>query len=205
MIDQIGFSDPEDPRVKSINYFGGWDPAVPNNNTLLIGMANASEFKAIPRTPRSGRQRLAMVQLDTAELPYLIHTKGEPDRTHFLCHQYNAFEFVYLAHYLGLSGDQAIYPVLERPIAYLARDLDETDWARYDCNVHHIDVPYYTYALGHAFRVATELDLGDNGSHADRCLGNVLDLQRGDGSFPYFSRGNYLASLTAGSIPAISP
>jgi hypothetical protein len=195
MIDHIGFSNLNDSSVKSINYFAGWDRAVPNNDTLVLWMAsdlaNASGSRRFLEHLGPIVAWLSKVQLDTGELPYLIGTRGQPDRRHFLCYQYNAFEFVDLARYYWLTGDPEVYPIMERLIGYLATGLDDSGWARFDCDVDYIRVPYYTSALGNAFSIATALDLGDYSTYESQSFETILGLQRNDGSFPFFSQGNY--------------
>jgi hypothetical protein len=46
-------------------------------------------------------------------------------------------------------------------------------------------------AAGTALRRATELDIGDYSSLADRALKRVLSQQREDGGIAFYSQGNY--------------
>ncbi len=205
MIDHIGFSDVGGPDMLSINYFAGWDRAVPNNDTLVLwtiaALADASGSDEYLEYAKPLVSWLVDVQLDSGELPYLIGTGGDPDRPHFLCYQYNAFEFVDLAHYLALTGDGSVVPLMQSLAGYLAGGVTEQGWARYDCYDETIKVPYYTTALGNALRVATTLGFGDFGDLADRCYRTVVGLQAEDGSFPYYSTGNYRLLTDRRSYP----
>jgi hypothetical protein len=133
------------------------------------------------------------VQLESGELPYGV--RGAPDGAgdwiHFLCYQYNAFEFMDLVIYYRLTGDASVFDIL-RPLArYLAGGLTPAGFAKYDCHHDTPEVPYYTLAVAQALSQASELGLGDFDRLVTRAYRQVLDKQRANGRFAYHSRANY--------------
>ncbi len=53
---------------------------------------------------------LANAQLPTGELPYIVDGPYEKGRVHYLCYQYNAFQFLKLAWAAALRADPRIAP-----------------------------------------------------------------------------------------------
>ncbi|GAJ16445.1 unnamed protein product, partial [marine sediment metagenome] len=82
-------------------------------------------------------------------------------------------------------------PLLKGIASFLCRGITESGAARYDCHGEKPEVPYYTAAVAAALSRATVLELGDFRVLADRAYGRLLSLQRRDGGFEFFSRGNY--------------
>ncbi len=89
------------------------------------------------------------------------------DRVHFLCYQYNAFQFLNLAKYHNLTKDNNIWPVLEKLAKFISRSVTPIGTVWYDCNQERPDVPYYSTAVGAALSLATDLGIGDYRSVAD--------------------------------------
>lgn len=140
------------------------------------------------------------VQVETGELPYSLSPDGDSDRVHFLCHQYNAFEFMDLAHYHRLTGDDAVLSLMARLAEFLATGFTATGHARYDCRNESTEVPYYTASLCRALSQATSLGLGDHRDLVRRGLSRLIAQQRADGSFP-FSRRDYGVLRDSRSYP----
>jgi hypothetical protein len=180
----------------AVNYFanvrGGM---VPNNSTLALKtLAKLAEVTADEQylgTCKGMVTWLSQVQLETGELPYSIGSLNKPGRLHFLCYQYNAFEFLDLAQYYRVTADKAIRPVLQKLANYLETGVSESGAARYDCRQQRPEVLYYAAAVAAALSQATELGLGDFSSLAERAYGWTLSHQRKDGGFEFFSRRNY--------------
>ena len=131
------------------------------------------------------------MQLPSGELPYALGKTPDKDKTHFLCFQYNAFEFIDLVHYHknhGRPGNLARHRATGN---YLATGLTDQGKARFDCLHETPDVPYYTIAIARALSVATDLGLGNFRSQAEQGFQQVCPKQRADGSFNYHSRQNY--------------
>lgn len=192
-VNHIGFQ--ADGDTLAINYFGNVRGGrVPNNSasTLPVYAALARATGHDRYLERCGGmvRFLQACQLPSGELPYSVPGDVDANRPHFLCYQYNAFEFLNLATYLDWSGDETIVPVLERLGAYLATGLTASGAARYDCHRDRPELPYYTAAVGAALRRATAMGLGAFGELADRAFRRVLSLQSTNGGF-FHSMGNY--------------
>jgi hypothetical protein len=180
----------------AVNYFanvaGGM---VPNNTTLalktLAKLADVTRDEQYLETCKGMVAWLSQVQLETGELPYSIGCAERAGRLHFLCYQYNAFEFLDLAQYYHMTADKAIWPVLKRLANFLSTGVSESGAARYDCGHRRPEVLYYSAAVAAALSQATELGLGDFRSLADRTYGWTLSYQQKDGGFKFFSRRNY--------------
>lgn len=194
LISAVGFQGSN--GLLAINYFsdvaGGM---VPNNTTLVLQtlarlaeVTNDDQFLA----PCGGMVAwLKHVQLESGELPYAVESLNGRGCTHFLCYQYNAFEFLDLVHYYRITGDEAIWSVLERLVGYLSTGLTESGAARYGCFREMPEVTYYTAAVAQALSQAVALGIGDFRSLAERAYRRVLSQQRADGGFKFFSRANY--------------
>ena len=194
LVEEVGFQG--DDGLLAINYFANVPgDMVPNNTTLtLLTLAKLADATNDDQylTPCEGMVAwLSEVQLETGELPYSIVGSGEKGRYHFLCYQYNAFEFLDLVQYHRIAGDQAVWPILGRLAMFLSKGISESGAARCDCHRERPEVPYYTAAVAAALSQATVLGLGNFCPLADRAYRWVLSHQRTQGGFEFFSRGNY--------------
>ena len=91
-------------------------------------------FRYLPRQPlRSMINWLGHVQLPSGELPYALGKTPDRDRVHFLCYQYNAFEYLDLAHYHQRTNDKAILSITERLAGYLENGFTRQGACRYNC------------------------------------------------------------------------
>jgi hypothetical protein len=198
LLSDIGFRNQNQDNMWAINYFAhrpGDGGGVPNNSTLLLWLL-AKLFEATNDSQylmpcEKMVAWLRHVQLPSGELPYALGTTAAEDRTHFLCFQYNAFEFMDLVYYHKITGDSEIWPVVERLAVYLSEGLTGDGRARFDCHHEIPEVPYYTIAISRALSMASRLGLGDFGEIAERGFAQVLSHQRPDGGFQYHSRRNY--------------
>ncbi len=194
----IGFRQQKQQNMWAVNYFAhrsGDGGGVPNNSTLLLWfLARLYEMTGQDNYLRPLEKTvtwLEHVQLPSGELPYALGRTPEKDKTHFLCFQYNAFEFMDLAHYYRITGDAKVWPMMERLANYLATGLTPDGRARFDCQHETPDVPYYTVAIARALSLATEMNLGAFQQLADSAFDQVLRNQRDDGGWKYHSRMNY--------------
>jgi hypothetical protein len=112
-------------------------------------------------------------------------------RIHFLCYQYNAFEFIDLVDYYDLTGDAEVLPILEPLAQYLAGGITSAGAGRYDCAHSTPEVLYYSLAIAQALSQATARGLGSYQDLVDRTYSNALIRQRVDGGFAFHSRANY--------------
>lgn len=194
LINEVGFQGSD--GLLAVNYFANVSTGmVPNNTTLtlltLAKLADATNDDQHLELCEGMIAWLSQVQLQSGEFPYVVESLGGKGRCHYLCYQYNAFEFLDLAEYYRVTGDQAIRPVMEKLASYLATGIAESGAARYDCDHETPEVTYYTAAIAAALSQATALEIGDFRSLADRAYGRILSQQRPDGGMEFFSRGNY--------------
>jgi hypothetical protein len=192
-VNDIGFQMRGD--TLAINYFGNVAGGrVPNNATSAVEtfalIAAAAGDDTYLEYCRPMVRFIASTQLDTGELPYAVIGVTGGQRIHFLCYQYNAFEFLQIADYYDLTKDADVLPILRKLAGYLAGGITESGAARYACDKDDPEVVYYTAAVGAALSRATDLGFGDSRHLAERALARVLSQQRSDGSFPYSLR-NY--------------
>jgi hypothetical protein len=198
MVDDDGTGFQNNDGMLAINYFANTPPqggGVPNNTTLVLWLiaelhkATGDDSYFEFREPMV--EWLRHVQLPDGELPYAVGGDNSSDRPHFLCYQYNSFEFMDLVHYHRMTGDDAIWPVIERLAGYLAKGLTDEGAARYDCHHDHPEVTYYSSAVAQALSQAKELGVADSGDASRRAFKRVLSQQRPDGGFKFYSQFNY--------------
>jgi hypothetical protein len=196
-VEQIGFQGTN--GLLAINYFGNRGKLmVPNNSASALRtfamLASATNDNHYLEYCPGMVTWLNKVQLGTGELPYAVagsNANGKKDRIHFLCYQYNAFQFLNLVDYFRMTGDSTIWPVLKNLACFVAAGVSETGASWYDCHHEKPEVPYYTIAAGAALRQATQLEIGNYSSIADRAYQRVLSQQRSDGCIAFYSQGNY--------------
>ena len=183
----IGFQEVGDGLAA--NYYAHSTRIVPNVTTMLIWLS-AELFQitgdAAYLEPTEPMLRFVQhCQLSTGELPYELGT-----RTHYLCYQYNSFEFLDLARYYQITGNEQMRPLLRRMAEYLATGVTERGNCRHDCFKEFPEVNYWTASLATALRKAHELGLGDYLELSERGLRYLLTRQKLDGAFD-FSERNY--------------
>jgi hypothetical protein len=134
---------------------------------------------------------LNRVQLETGELPYVAADSQEPGRTHFLCFQYNAFQFLDLARYFALTQDKNVWNMLSKLARFLRSGITPTGAARFDCHHQRPEVPYYTAAVAAALHRALELGILDVAAEAERASRRVLSRIHPSRGVAFFSSGDY--------------
>jgi hypothetical protein len=194
LLERIGFQGSD--GLLAVNYFANKSTGmVPNNSTLTV--RTLAKFAQVTGHERFLEQCPAMlawlgrVQRATGEFPYVVESDRGKGRSHFLCYQYNAFEFLDLVHYYDLTEDPKVWPILEGLARYLEQGILTSGAARFDCHSDRPEVVYYTAAVGAALGQASARGIGDFNAAAGRAYGRVLDLQRDDGGMRFFSHGNY--------------
>lgn len=195
IIRRIGFQ--EHSRGKAINYFDQPRGKVPNNSVNAIWFflrlwKATGEARFLEHVPALW-EFIEAVQLPTGEIPYIVESPLERARPHYLCFQYNAFQFLYLAWSWALKPDLGSAPVLARLAGFLQRGVRATGACANDCASvagGGPEVDYYTAALGAALHEATRLGLVESDALSERCFARVRERQRPDGSLAY-STGDY--------------
>lgn len=184
----IGFQEVSGGLVA--NYYSHSKSKVPNVTTMLIWLT--AELAEITGEKKYRHYTDPMVcfiknvQMDTGELPYALNVMP-----HFMCYQYNSFQFLDLAYYYDLTADEKTRPILSQMANYLATGVTERGSSRYNCFKEVPEVNYWTVALATALRKAYELGLGNDYLElSERGYNYILTQQRSDGSFD-FSRYNY--------------
>lgn len=189
MVDEIGFQD-YDADSRAINYFSNVGRGlVPNNSTLAVwfaaALAKAAADDCYLEHCESMISFLSRCQLDSGELPYVVESELGPGRTHYLCFQYNAFQFLDLAEYYRITNDDRALFVMRKLAAFLSSGLTAAGDARHNCDQGSPTMHYFTAAVSAALLRATELKLGDHSGLAARGYSRLLGLQHSDGSFDY--------------------
>lgn len=207
MQESVGFRKQAAPGMLAVNYFahsnthGG---GVPNNSTLALWtyarLAEATSDDSYLAECGPMLDWLIHVQRPSGELPYSVASPRFEGKTHFLCYQYNAFEFTDLAHYLRLTGDERAGALLAPLARFLASGLED-GVARHDCNHRRPEVAYYTLAVAQALSQATDLELTEQRAAVEAAYHYALGLQRPDGGFPFHSRRNYQLLADRRSYP----
>lgn len=198
LLSDIGFRKQSAPSMLAVNYFAGTagdGGGVPNNSTLLLWMLGEL-FDA------TGRQEylehcqpminwLEHVQLPSGELPYALGNTADKDRVHFLCYQYNAFEYLDLAHYYQRTGNKAVLSIMEQLSGYLKNGFTGQGACRYNCQQATPEVNYYTFSLARALSHSQQMAFTTCTAEIQRAFRHALCFQRADGGFRFFSRYNY--------------
>lgn len=183
----IGFQDA--PEGIAANYYAHSQYLVPNVTTMLVWLsaelADLTQDDYYLQYTEPMLRFLRYCQLDNGELPY-----EHLERPHFMCFQYNSFEFLDLANYDSLRPDNNQQSLLQQLAAFLATGVRANGSCRYNCHKQTPEVNYWTAALGTALLRAHSLGLGNYHDAGLRALTHLLEQQRPDGSFD-FSYNNY--------------
>ena len=193
LIDEIGFQRYRDSLA--VNYFDvpsvWWTSRVPNNTTLVLWfLSELFEATEDSRFLESKDKMIRFVQLSqnsNGELKYAI------EREHYLCYQYNAFEFLDLSYYYRIINDERIWIVLEKLAHFLSTGVTEIGSVKCDCFQTFPEVIYYSGAVGAALITASSMGLKNYRDHIKYAYDFLFDRQRSDGSFPFSKHdGPYL-------------
>lgn len=191
LVGRIGFQQHE--PGKAINYFDKPRGKVPNNSVeaawLFARLWQATGDERYLEHVGAMADFLRSVQLATGELPYVVESPHERRREHYLCYQYNAFQFLKLAWLQRLRPSEAVAAVLPGLAKFLATGVAASGACAEDCTSRSVEVDYYTAALAAALDEAGRLKLAD-GSLSERAYDRVTARQKLDGSFIY-SKGDY--------------
>ncbi|MGD0221002.1 MAG: hypothetical protein ABSF71_01595 [Terriglobia bacterium] len=211
LVERIGFQ-PYTPG-EAINYFDKPRGRIPNNSVeavwLFLRLWKASGDARFLEHVDAMLDFLGSAQLPTGELPYIVDGPHEKGRTHYLCYQYNAFQFLKLAWAAALRPDPRIERLLSALAGFLSKCVTQTGASAADCFHSKPETDYYTAVLAAALREARKLQIGDCRlpilTHrlpppgnpqsevqelSDRCYRRLLQRQRPDGSFAY-TTGDY--------------
>jgi len=193
MVSRIGFQSHAAGKV--INYFDRPRGKVTNNSVIaawyFLRLWQATREESYLQHVSALLDFVASVQRPTGELPYIIGNRYEKARPHYLCYQYNAFQFLQLAWSDSLKPGCCAELLLSRLARFLATGVHPTGACSKNCR--HArgggpEVDYYTAALGAALHEGVRLRLGVPPELVDACYNRVLAHQRPDGGFDYSYR-----------------
>jgi hypothetical protein len=193
MVNRIGFQN--HPVGKVINYFDRPRGKVTNNSVIaawyFLRLWEATQEERYLQHVSPLLDFVAAAQLPTGELPYIIGNQYEKSRPHYLCYQYNAFQFLHLAWSNFLKPGRWAEPLLRRLARFLETGVHQTGACSKNCR--HArgggpEVDYYTAAMGAALHEALRLRLGVRPELIVACYNRLLAHQRTDGGFDYSYR-----------------
>ncbi len=188
----IGFQ--EHGRGKAANYFDRPRGKVPNNSVgalwLFLKLWKATGDRRFIEHVDALLEFIAGAQLPSGELPYVVESPYERRREHYLCFQYNAFEFLELARVAAIAPDSRAASILPPLARFLEKGVTASGGCAADCFRARPEIDYHTAVLGAALQEAARRGLVASFEASKRCFARVLSHQKRDGSFA-FSRGDY--------------
>jgi len=195
IVNRIGFQDHTVGKV--INYFDKPRGKVTNNSVIaawyFLRLWKATQEQRFLQHVGGLLDFVAAEQLPTGELPYIVGNQYEAARPHYLCYQYNAYQFLHLAWCNSLKLGRWAESVLPKLARFLETGVQPTGACAKNC--HHArgggaEVDYWTAAMGAAMHEAAQMELGVRPELSVACYDRVLSHQRPDGGFDY-SHGDY--------------
>ncbi|HLW78830.1 MAG TPA: hypothetical protein VKU44_04440 [Terriglobia bacterium] len=200
LVQHIGFQ--EHPRGKAINYFDQPRGKIPNNSVeaawFFARLWRATgEARFLDHVPAL-LDFVAAVQLPSGELPYIVGGPLEPGRVHYLCFQYNAFQFLklaWLSSALAAASDadalaSRAHAIMAPLARFLERGVTASGACAADCSHQRPELDYHTAVLGAALGEAARLNLVASAGAGGRCYDRLLDRQSAAGEFGH-SSGDY--------------
>lgn len=198
---------------EAINYFDKPRGMIPNNSVealwFFLRLWKAAGEARYLNHVDAMLDFLAATQLPSGELPYIVDGPWERGRDHYLCFQYNSFQFLKLAWANVLRPDARIDHMLATLAKFLAKGVTPNGASAADCFHSQPENDYHTAVLAAALWEAQRLanhaiasaeaegyspssveGFPDVRALSERCYARVLDRQRSDGSFAY-SQGDY--------------
>jgi hypothetical protein len=211
LVGRIGFQ--AHAPGKAINYFDKPRGKIPNNSTeaawLFLRLWKATGDARFVEHVDAMLDFLANAQLPTGELPYIVEGPHEKGRIHYLCYQYNAFQFLKLAWAAALRSDPRTRRILSALAGFLAKGVTKAGASAADCFHAKPETDYFTAVLAAALREAQKLPIADcrlpiladrqssivnpqseARERSERCYARLPRRQRPDGSFAY-TTGDY--------------
>lgn len=197
LINKVGFEKYKDSLV--INYFANKKtPLVPNNTTLVLMLLSelfdATKEKKYLIYFEKMVKFLQYAQLENGELPYSIDSISCKGKAHYLCYQYNSFEFLDLARVYEITKNQTIYSIMTKLLDFLSTGITDFGSAKYNCFQNYPIVNYYTAVMGAAFLIGRKMGLGYFNSSENKIYQCLLSQQKQSGSFICSKRDYFIFS-----------
>lgn len=191
IIRNIGFQP--HGQGEAINYFQRPRGKVPNNSVtavwFFLRMWKATgDSRLLEHVPALARF-VESVQLPSGEIPYIVEGPNERAREHYLCFQYNAFQFLYMTWAEALVPGTWSAAAPRRLAEFLENGVRGTGACLIDCSGVRGEVDYYTAALGAALNRADRLGFSARRDLSQRCFARLLARQQPGGGFA-FSTGD---------------
>lgn len=182
----VGFQKYKD--ALSINYAKPPIKKVPNNTSFNLWffaeLSNLTNDLQYMQYTRKMIRFLEYTQMKNGELMY--HT----EKPHYLCFNYNSFEFLDLLEFYKLTNDNTVHSIMQRLIEFVSTGVNKNGSVRFNCFKKHPIIIYYSASVGCALLQATKMDFGDFMDLEREAYEYVLSSQKPDGGFPY-SRKEY--------------
>jgi hypothetical protein len=192
LVGKIGFQ--AHTPGKAINYFDQPRGKIPNNSVEAVWLAlrlwKATGEARFLEQVDALLDFVASSQLPTGELPYIVDGPFEKGRIHYLCFQYNAFQFLKLAWANALRSDPRTVRILSALGGFLAKGVTKSGASAADCFHAKPETDYFTAVLAAALREAKNLGAIEAEELSQRSYARTLQRQRADGSFAY-TTGDY--------------
>jgi hypothetical protein len=193
LVSNIGFQNHS--AGKAVNYYQTPRGKVSNNSVeaawLFARLWRASGDEKYLVHIDALLDFIAEVQLDTGELPYIVASTYERERIHYLCFQYNAFQFLKLVWLDSLRTETRAPSIIAKLAGFLVRGVRPSGASANDCATAEgggPEVDYYTAVLAAALHEAAQYGLPDATELSRRCYARCLERQRPDGSFGFSTR-----------------
>jgi hypothetical protein len=185
VVDKIGFEPYLDSL--SVNYFAFCPEKrkVPNNATLVLWLF--SELYDITDDKKFNvysDKLIRFLEINQKADGELVYEVG---KEHYLCYQYNSFEFLDLINAYNLTNNPLLRQILIRLSEFISSGVTKKGSVKYSCNQELPEFILFSAATGAALLSATKQGLGDYYKESNLIYDYILKNQRPDGSF-YFSR-----------------
>ena len=185
------FTHPELGECEAVNYYYPKPRGMVPNNSIIVFSLGERQNSLTGRNDYSAHWKgllnfIRVSQMDSGEWYYHY-----PDRQHYLCYQYNAYQFLDLASAYRHSRHEDLMVMLRKSADFLREGQLENGACKNRCNHSTPEFVYHTAVLGNAFLDAYQLGLGGEFLECSRnAIRHVVSQQKKDGSWIH-SEGDY--------------
>jgi hypothetical protein len=168
-----------------VNYFAFSSKGlkVPNNTTLVIWFfAELFKITGDRKFVTLNYKLIRFLELCQKPDGELIYQVG---RDHYLCYQYNSFEFLDLFNCYNINGNTRIKNIMGKLAKFIASGVTENGAVKYACSQTFPEITYLSGATGAALVCASNIGFGDYQRHIERLYRYLIENQKSNGSFFY--------------------
>jgi hypothetical protein len=189
LINKTGFEKYEDSLYVNYFAFSSQGIKVPNNTTLVMWFF-AELFKATGdrKFLKLNNKLIRFLELCQKPSGELIYRVG---KEHYLCYQYNSFEFIDLFNCYEITGDIRIKTIMKKLAKYIASGVTEKGSVKLSCSQTYPEYIHFSGAAGAALINATNIGLGNYNKHIERLYCYLIENQQSNGSF-FFSTNDMI-------------